>query len=211
MAGHAGRQPARRIALTDQPFASGELRGIRLRRSRRRIRQRLAREPDRDLQQVGVGQVLHQVAHRCVGAASLPEMDQLVVQIARWLAGDPREIAFSGRPSFSTVAGGTGLHPSRHRIERACRVLRQGTRQAARSQRVRKHGACQPSAQHGPGRPRASAGPGSGRTGPSIRCPVRAYGFPAIHAAAPSPRACHTPRAVGRDRPGRRVPGQPVR
>jgi hypothetical protein len=116
MAARAGRHSARGVALPHEDLAAHRRRGGRLTPLRRRIGQVQRRKVLRDLAQVVVGQVLDEVGHRRVAAPPLSEVDQLVVEVARGLAGDARKEPFVGGPALPTMTGGAGLDALRDRV-----------------------------------------------------------------------------------------------
>jgi hypothetical protein len=109
--GGAGRQLARRVALAHQAFAVGQLLARRLGGRRWRVGQVQAGKVLRDVAQVGITQVVKQVAHAVVLAPAVAEVQQLVVEVTGRLARDAREEAVVGGAAFGAVTAGAGLQP----------------------------------------------------------------------------------------------------
>ncbi|MCY1537844.1 hypothetical protein D9M68_733550 [compost metagenome] len=134
-----GGQLARRVAAPDQRLAARELIAGRIDRLWRRVRQIEPREVLGDLAQVAVGQVVEQRGHALVLAPAVPEMLQLVVQVARGLARDAREIAGTGGAAFFAVAQGAGHHTLGHGVGHGAR-RRLGGHRSAEPEQCRKDG-----------------------------------------------------------------------
>ncbi|MDP3294654.1 MAG: hypothetical protein Q8M37_07940 [Nevskia sp.] len=75
---------------------------------------------ERDLAEIGIGQMGQQAGHDRVLAAAFPEAQQLVVQVAGRLAGDRRVIVLAHRAAFVAVAGGAGSQAFAHHFGRLC-------------------------------------------------------------------------------------------
>src|SRR5688500_422740 len=107
MAGNASWTDPLRITAPHQMQATsdGARRcGIGRPRYKRRL---LFREILRDLLQIGFRKISHQIVHRRVVARAILERDELVEEITRWFAGDPREITIIGALTALSMAGDT--------------------------------------------------------------------------------------------------------
>src|ERR1700731_4776364 len=62
--------------------------------------------------------------HRRILTPPVPKRDQLIVEVACWLAREPREIIIVGTLTLNAVASGAGQHPSGHGVGRAFSRLR---------------------------------------------------------------------------------------
>ena len=122
MAGHAGRHIGLAVAVERQLAAARQLRRANLQRLRRRIRGVQAGEMLRHRLQIVVRQVAHHVDHHRIGAPALAEIDQLVVEIAGWLAGDARIVAVAGGASLVAVAASAGSCTLGHRVRNGLRL-----------------------------------------------------------------------------------------
>ena len=110
VAGGAGGQFARRIAAADQRLTAREFVSLCFRGLGWRVRQIQPGEVARDVAQVGVAQVVEQIAHAGVVAPTVAKVQQLVVQVIRRFAGDAREVAGVGGAAFLAMAQGAGHH-----------------------------------------------------------------------------------------------------
>ncbi|MNT37291.1 hypothetical protein D3C72_1734240 [compost metagenome] len=116
MTGRTGGKAARRIALQGQRAASFQRGGRDVRARGRRIRHVLLGEIRGHLTQVIVGQAGQQMRHGPVLAATVTEIQQLVVQVFLWLAGQAGVVPVSASPALRTMAGSTGRDASRHGV-----------------------------------------------------------------------------------------------
>ena len=109
---------------------------------RQRVRHVDAREVPGDRGQVIVGEGLQQAGHQAVVPASLPEMQQLVVQVTRGLAGDARVIAVRAGAALATVARRAGERALRHGVFEldGCCARRGGTAQQDQANKGAAHG-----------------------------------------------------------------------
>jgi hypothetical protein len=138
VAGAAGRQPQRRIALGDEllgPRTCGRVGGPGL---RWRVRQVQRREVRSQLTQEVVAQRFQQMRHQRVLAATIAKGQQLFVQIARRLAGDARVIAIGRGAALLAMAAGAGPGAARQGVvgRRSGAGQQRGQQQEQRAHRV---------------------------------------------------------------------------
>jgi hypothetical protein len=112
----AGRDVAPCIAARRQQLALLQRGRIGCRRPRQPVRQIDGGKILRDLQQVSVRQRVHQAGHQAVVAAAVAEVEQLVVQVARWLAREARVKAVGAGAAFLAVTGAAGQRALRHAV-----------------------------------------------------------------------------------------------
>ena len=112
----AGRDLAGCVPVVDQlaPVFQNRCRCVRLRRGG--IRQVQCGEVLGDFAQVTVIEWVDQAAHQGVMAAPFPEIDQLVVQVARRLASESRVVAVRAGATLLTVACGARQRALRHGV-----------------------------------------------------------------------------------------------
>lgn len=149
MAGGAGRRLSLHVAAACQLLAALQRARIGGGRSRGRVGQIQRLEVARDVHQVGVVERLEQPRHQAVMAAPVAKVQQLVVQVARRLAGDARVIAVGPGAALLAVAGGAGQHALGHavfhpRFGGAGRVAGGGVGQRCTWHHPGQHEHCQP-------------------------------------------------------------------
>src|ERR1700732_5469820 len=92
------------MAVGRQRFSAGQDRVAGDGRCRRWKWRLLGSEIVRHRLEVGVRQKLEKVVHRRIFAPPLPKRDQLIVEVAGWLAREPREIIVFGALTLIAVA-----------------------------------------------------------------------------------------------------------
>jgi hypothetical protein len=115
VAGAAGGKAARRVALGTSRARPRRSAGDSA-AARARIGQVEAGEVGGDLAQVGVVERRQQIRHQRIGAPAVAEVQQLVEQVARGLAGDARVVAVGRGPALGAVAAGAGEQALRHGV-----------------------------------------------------------------------------------------------
>ena len=134
----AGRQAPRGIALQSQRASALQHLGRRAlgRRRRRRVGHLQGREVAGDLEQIGVAEHVHHVCHQPVVAPSVAEVQQLVVQIAGGLAGQPRVVAVGPGAALVAMAGGAGQRALGDAVFKRGGGIRTGDQHEAAGQRA---------------------------------------------------------------------------
>ena len=118
------------IAVHDQGFAARQHRGGQRGGLGRGVGQIQLRKILGHLPQVTVGQRFHQARHQAVVTPTLAKVEQLVVQVAGGLAGQPRVVAVGPGAALCAVAGRAGQGALGHGVFKSGR-RGQGKRQAA--------------------------------------------------------------------------------
>jgi hypothetical protein len=111
-----GRHAARRIALARQHLAAAQQRGRGSDGRRRRVGQLKRRKMPSDLQQVSVAERVHHARHQAVVAPPVAEVEQLVIEVARRLAGQAGVVAVGPGAALVAMAGGAGQHALGHAV-----------------------------------------------------------------------------------------------
>ena len=137
VAGAAGRDAARGVALQREPLAQAQACRVGTQWRRGRIRQVERGEVLGDLAQIGIAERCQQLGHRRVRAPAVAKRLQLVEQVAGRLAGDARVVAVARGAALLAVAAGASEHALRHRVLDARRGGRGGrSGRGSRSRRL---------------------------------------------------------------------------
>src|SRR6185436_3613319 len=124
VAAGAGRNAALRIAVDGNRFAAREDvladGGNGGRREWRAQRGKMFGH----LLEVGIGQKIQQIIHRRIFAASVPECDELIVEVACRLSRQPRKIHVAGPLTLRAVTRSAGEYARGHGVRRLWGGLR---------------------------------------------------------------------------------------
>jgi len=112
----AGRHAARRIALAREHRAAVQQRGRCARRGRSRVGQLQCGEVAGDVHQIGIAERIDHAGHEAVMAAPVAKVQQLVVEVARRLAGQARVVAIGPGAALLAMAGGAGQQALGHAV-----------------------------------------------------------------------------------------------
>jgi hypothetical protein len=83
----------------------------------------LCAEVSRDLAKIIVALELCDVRHHLVMTPAVPEVHQLIEEIAGRLSGDARKVTLARRTPFISMATRAGLHALLYRVERRTRCI----------------------------------------------------------------------------------------
>ena len=128
---HASGHLQAGVAPPDQLLAARQQRCRCTGRQRRGVGQLQPGEMPRNLKQIGVGQRVDQLRHQPIAAPAFAEIEQLVVEIALRLAGQPWIEPIGRGAALATVATGAGQRAlGQGVLERGgCQIPRYGPKQ----------------------------------------------------------------------------------